>query len=122
MPDNPPTGLHAVFVEMRPALIRRAAAMGAGVDAEDVVQDVWLKLGSLTGPIASPEAYLYRMIYTAVLDRRRGVRRAAARDASWAAPANEIDDRPIDPEAERRLIAVQTLRAAECVPVEQRRI
>lgn len=112
-PDNPSAGLQAIFAEMRPALTRRATAMGAGADAEDVIQDVWLKLSVLTGPVGNPQAYLYRMVYTAVLDRRRGERRAAARDTSWAAPANEPDDRPADPEAERRVIAMQTLRAVE---------
>lgn len=111
-PDRP-AGLEAVFTEMRPALIRRAAAMGAIDDAEDVVQDVWLKIRSAEGPIANPSAYLMRMIYTAVLDRRRGERRAAARDAAWTSPANLADDSVQQAEAERRLIAVQTLREVE---------
>lgn len=106
-------GLEAIFEEMRPVLIRRASTMGAGGDAEDVVQDVWLKIGKAEGPIASPHAYLLRMVYTGVLDRRRAARRAAVRDADWSAPANEGDE-PIDPiDAERRLIALQTLRAVE---------
>lgn len=108
-----PAGLQAVFAELRPALIRRAAAMGMAADAEDVVQDVWLKIGSAEGPIANPQAYLLRMVYTAVLDRRRGERRAAARDAAWTSPANLPDDAVQPAEAERRLIAAQTLRAVE---------
>ena len=111
--DLPAAGLEAIFAEMRPALIRRAAAMGAGGDAEDVVQDVWLKLHAVDGPVASPHAYLLRMVYTAVLDRRRGARRTAARDQAWASPAN-LDEDTIEPaDAERRLIAVQTLQAVE---------
>jgi len=111
--DNPASGLEAIFAEMRPALVRRAVAMGAGGDAEDVVQDVWLKLAAIDAPVASPHAYLLRMVYTAVLDRRRGLRRAAARDAAWVSPANLPED-GVDPaDAERRLIAVQMLRAVE---------
>lgn len=111
--DSPAAGLEAIFAEMRPALIRRAAALGAGGDAEDVVQDVWLKLEGVDAPVASPHAYLLRMVYTAVLDRRRGLRRAAARDAIWSSPANLQED-GVDPaDAERRLIAIQTLRAVE---------
>lgn len=112
-PDIPAAGLEAIFCEMRPALIRRALAMGAGGDAEDVVQDVWLKLGSTPGPVASPHAYLLRMVYTAVLDRRRGARRTAARDLAWSSPANLPADAVVEAEAERRLIAVQTLQAVE---------
>lgn len=111
--DIPAAGLEAVFSEMRPALIRRALAMGAGGDAEDVVQDVWLKLGKADGPVASPHAYLLRMVYTAVLDRRRGLRRAAARDAAWSGPAEMAEGMSLDGEAERRLIASQTLAAVE---------
>lgn len=111
--DSPAAGLEAVFAEMRPALIRRAQAMGAAGDAEDVVQDVWLKLRAADGPIASPHAYLLRMVYTAVLDRRRGLRRAAARDAAWSTPANLPEDGIEPAHAERRLIALQTLRAVE---------
>lgn len=111
--DIPAAGLEAVFTEMRPALIRRAIAMGVGGDAEDVVQDVWLKIRTAEGPIASPHAYLLRMVYTAVLDRRRGVRRAAAREAAWFSPANLPDDAIHPADAERRLIATQTLQAVE---------
>ncbi|MFC5344399.1 RNA polymerase sigma factor [Brevundimonas staleyi] len=110
---HPPSGLEAIFAEMRPALIRRAAVMGAAGDAEDVVQDVWLKLRGVEAPVASPHAYLLRMVYTAVLDRRRGLRRAAARDAAWQSPANLAEDAIETADAERRLIAVQTLQKVE---------
>lgn len=112
-PDSPAAGLEAVFADMRPALIRRASAMGAGGDAEDVVQDVWLKIRNAEGPIANPQAYLLRMVYTAVLDRRRGMRRTAARDAAWSTPANLPEDGVQPADAERRLIAAQTLAVVE---------
>lgn len=111
--DNPAAGLEAVFTGMRPAMIRRASAMGAGGDAEDVVQDVWLKIRTVEGPIANAEAYLLRMVYTAVLDRRRGARRAAARESAWSRPANLPEDSIQAADAERGLIAAQTLRAVE---------
>jgi RNA polymerase sigma factor (sigma-70 family) len=112
-PDIPAAGLEAVFSEMRPALVRRALGMGAGGDAEDVVQDVWLKIRTADGPISNPQAYLMRAVYTAVLDRRRGARRSAARDASWSSPANLPEDGVEPADAERRLIAAQTLAAVE---------
>ena len=112
-PDSSAAGLEAVFADMRPALIRRASAMGAGGDAEDVVQDVWLKIRNTDGPVANPQAYLLRAVYTAVLDRRRGARRAAARDAAWSMPANLPEDAVQPADAERRLIAAQTLAVVE---------
>lgn len=111
--DIPAAGLEAVFNAMRPVLLRRAAGMGAGGDAEDVVQDVWLKIRSAEGPIGNPQAYLLRMVYTAALDRRRAARRAAARDAAWSSPTNLGEDTVQPADAERRLVAVQTLRAVE---------
>lgn len=111
--DSPAAGLQAVFTAIRPALLRRAAAMGAAGDAEDVVQDVWLRIRSAKGPVAHPEAYLLRMVYTAALDRRRGARRTAARDAAWSSPANLSEDAVHPADAERRLIAVQTLEAVD---------
>lgn len=117
-PDITSTGLQAVFAEMRPALIRRAIAMGEGGDAEDVVQDVWLNALKVRGPIASPHAYLLRMVYTAVLDRRRGARRAAARDGAWLSPANLAEDAVHPADAERRLIAIQTLHKVEARLIE----
>ncbi|MFC7378931.1 RNA polymerase sigma factor [Brevundimonas sp. GCM10030266] len=111
--DIQAAGLEAVFAEMRPALIRRASAMGVIADAEDVVQDVWLKIRNAEGPIANPQAYLLRMVYTAVLDRRRGAKRAAARDAAWQSPANLPEDGLEAADAERKLIAAQTLAEVE---------
>jgi len=110
-PPQPAAGLEAVFFEIRPDLIRRARAMGVADDAEDVLQDVWLKLGVATGPIASPRAYLFRMVYTAVLDRRRATRRASARDTDWAGPHSDGEVIPAD--AERVLIARETLAEVE---------
>lgn len=117
-PEHQAAGLEAIFAEMRPALVRRAAAMGAAGDAEDVVQDVWLKLRGVDAPVASPHAYLLRMVYTAVLDRRRGLRRTAARDAVWQSPANLAEDAIETADAERRLIAVQTLQKVEARLIE----
>jgi RNA polymerase sigma-70 factor (ECF subfamily) len=88
--------------------------MGAGDDADDILQDVWLKLKVARGPVASARAYLYRMVYTAVLDRKRAIRRTAARDGAWtnlSRTYKEGDATPAD--AERALIARETLAQAE---------
>jgi RNA polymerase sigma factor (sigma-70 family) len=105
-------GLEAVFRALRPELERRARAMGAVDDAEDVLQDVWIRLQTSRGPIANPRAYLFRMVYTGVLDRRRGRLRTSAREAAWVRDGGDVDP-STDAEAERVLIARETLAAVE---------
>lgn len=107
-----PSGLEAVFLELRPALIQRALAMGAGADAEDVLQDVWLRMRAVKTPIAQPRAYLYRMVYTVVLDRRRQARRAATRDGAWIRD-QDVDAPRASPTPERSLLAREALQAVE---------
>ena len=106
-------GLEGVFLEMRPALLRRALAMGADGDAEDVLQDVWIRLRAASGPVGNPQAYLYRMVYTAVLDRKRGARRGAARDGAWGGGAHAGGGGAVGAGAARNLIARETLAEVE---------
>ncbi|MBU1271121.1 MAG: RNA polymerase sigma factor [Alphaproteobacteria bacterium] len=106
-------GLEAVFHALRPELERRARAMGAADEAEDVLQDVWIRVQGSRGPIANPRAYLFRMVYTGVLDRRRGRLRTSAREAAWVRDAASAVDPATSAEAERALIARETLAAVE---------
>jgi RNA polymerase sigma-70 factor (ECF subfamily) len=99
-------GLEAVFHALRPELERRARAMGAADEAEDVLQDVWIRVQGSRGPIANPRAYLFRMVYTGVL-------RTSARDAAWVRDAASAVDPATSAEAERALIARETLAAVE---------
>ncbi len=112
------SGLEAVFLANRPALARYARArFRGGGDAEDILQDLWLKLASIeTGPVAEPLAYLYRMTENLVLDRRRSAVRRAAREKEWTSGQIEgAVDAPIDsaPDAERILLARDHLRRVD---------
>ena len=63
-----------------------AARTGDRSEAEDLVQEVWLKIqNSDSGPIANGRAYLYRTAQNLVLDRVRERRRRERRDSDWAA-------------------------------------
>ena len=105
-----PDGLASVLLANRSALARyvRARFRGDG-DAEDILQDLWLKLASLeSGPVADPLSYLYRMAENLVLDRRRSAMRRVNREKEWT--RGQIDgtvEFPIDsaPDAERILLA-----------------
>ncbi|RIV82554.1 RNA polymerase sigma factor [Aurantiacibacter xanthus] len=80
-----PTGLEAAFLENRERLLRFLAARGAGEDAEDVLQEIWLKITARrTGPVASPLSYLFRTADLLLIDRYRARRQADRRDRAWS--------------------------------------
>ncbi|WP_022682648.1 RNA polymerase sigma factor [Sphingobium bisphenolivorans] len=111
------TGLSAIFLENRPALLRFLRARGAGEDAEDLLQDMWMKLEAKDlGPVADPLPYLYRMANNLMLDRYRSGTRRARREQDWAEGAGGVmadssDDTAID----ERLILAQRLDEARAV-------
>ncbi|UAK22853.1 RNA polymerase sigma factor [Sphingomonas nostoxanthinifaciens] len=77
-------GMQAVFMENQAVLLRFLRARGAGGEAEDVLQDMWLKLGVVdAGPISEPLSYLYRMADNQLLDRHRARTRRARRESEW---------------------------------------
>ncbi len=101
------TGLNEIFAETRGELLRfLTARTGNAGDAEDLVQDVWLRIQAAdTGPVANGRAYLYRVAQNLVLDRVRERRRREQRDHDWAGSHNTLlagdatDHRP-DPVAQ----------------------
>jgi RNA polymerase sigma factor (sigma-70 family) len=106
------SGLQAVFLEKRATLLRLLVArLGNREDAEDALQDLWLKLDGLaTGPIADPAAFLYRMAANQATDRRIAGQRREARDDAWQGLQSADADRP---DAERTLIARDRLARVE---------
>lgn len=61
------------------------ARLGSRDDAEDALQDLWLKLDHIQAPIAQPAAFLYRMAANHATDRRISASRRVARDGAWLA-------------------------------------
>lgn len=122
------SGLAAVYSASRGELLRfLAARCGDPAEAEDLFQELWLKLDSATpGPVANARAYLFRMANNLVLDRRRGQHRAMARDRAWIGEGGGLEDRP-DPTpladdalAERQEAEVLELAIASLPPGAQR--
>lgn len=102
------SGLEAVFLANRDPLLRFLRAHGAGDAAEDLLQELWIKLRTARpGPIAAPLPYLYRAANNLMLDRYRAERQAALRDRHWseAGPQDE-------PGHDRALIARQQVALA----------
>lgn len=83
--DRPAAGLEAVFLDNRAVLLAFLRAHGAGEAAEDVLQDLWLRvIAAPPGPVAQPLSYLYRAANNLMLDRYRSARQAARRDHDWS--------------------------------------
>lgn len=60
------------FAAQRPRLLRLAYRMtGSHAEAEDVVQDAWLRWSGAHGDIATPAAYLTRIVTRLCLDRMK---------------------------------------------------
>jgi RNA polymerase sigma-70 factor (ECF subfamily) len=107
------SGLEAIFLANRDKLLGFLRAHGAADAAEDLLQELWLKIeGSATGPIASPLSYLYRAANNLILDRHRATSRAAKRDVEYSEAATTIPGRSDAPSPERKLIARQQVRQA----------
>lgn len=107
--DPPSAGLEAAFLEHREKLLRFLRARGAGEAAEDLVQEVWLKIARTPpGPVASPLSYLFRTADMLMIDRFRSNRQAGARDRDWT-DLNAGDPPGVshEPSAERRVAAAQ---------------
>jgi RNA polymerase sigma-70 factor (ECF subfamily) len=100
-------GLRAVFLAERATFLRLLVArMGSADEAEEVLQDLWLKLEQAAGPVAEPVGYLYRMAANLATDRRRSAIRREAREADWA----EVQPASAEhPGAERAMLARERL-------------
>ncbi len=113
--ESASSGLEKAFLENRDRLLRFVLARGAGDSAEDVLQEVWLKITAAnTGPVASPLSYLFRTADLLLIDRYRATRQAEKRDRDWTeamAGANlGVAD---DPSPERAIIARQYAKLVE---------
>ena len=91
-------GLTTLLEEHRSAILRFLfARTGNAHDADDVIQELWLRVSSATpGPIANGRAYLFRMAQNLVLDRVREAKRRDVRERDWADVA--LDQRADGPE------------------------
>ncbi|MBT2186961.1 RNA polymerase sigma factor [Sphingobium nicotianae] len=106
------SGLKALFLQQRPMLTRlMTARLGNPADAEDVLQELWLKLESLPEQtLTSPQAYLFRAAANLASDRRLSLARAEARDGLWFDAQPEASEYP---DAEHVLLARERLAQVE---------
>ena len=98
-------GLQQIFDENREPLLRYLRAHGAGNAAEDLLQELWLKIrGTATGPIASPRNYLFRAATNLMIDRRRSEAQAQRREIEWSGLVDRLPGSAAnDPGPDRQL-------------------
>jgi RNA polymerase sigma factor (sigma-70 family) len=81
-----PNDLLDAYMSRRDDLVRFfTARLRSATAAEDLIQDLYLRLASLelSEPVENPSAYLYRLATNLMLDRLRSEKRSVARDAAW---------------------------------------
>ena len=90
--DLLPGGLEAVLLANRQAVLGFLRAHGAGDEAEDLLQDLWLKLATApAAPVAQPLSYIYRAANNLMLDRYRSARQATQRNHAWSETRPEAE-------------------------------
>ena len=100
----------ALLLAHRDQLIRFLEARGAADHAEDVFQELWVRLSSApTGPVSQPLPYLYRAANNLMLDRYRSAHAAAKREQAWG----EAVAPHVQPTTEQHLISRQELAATD---------
>ncbi|MCY1009421.1 sigma-70 family RNA polymerase sigma factor [Nannocystis pusilla] len=74
----------AAFEAQRPRLQRLAYRMlGSVAEAEDVVQDAWLRWRKVEAPVDAPAAYLRRVVARLCLDRMKSARARETYVGDW---------------------------------------
>jgi len=106
--------LAPAFAAHRGPLLRYLRARGAGDEAEDCLQELWIRAAAVDpGAVADPLAYLYRMAHNLMLDRRRADSRRTKREVAYHGALYGDGEADKAPTAEHRLIARERLRGIE---------
>ncbi|MDZ3830850.1 MAG: sigma-70 family RNA polymerase sigma factor [Sphingopyxis sp.] len=104
-PNDAMQGIEGVLLAHRDQIVRFLRVRGAGDGAEDLFQDLWMRLSERrVGPVAEPLAYIMRAANNLMLDRYRAARQRELRDAAWGEAAAVAG-----PSVERSLISREEL-------------
>lgn len=102
-------GIEGVLLANRERIVRFLVVRGAGDAAEDLFQDLWMRLTERRmGPVADPLAYAMRAANNLMLDRYRSARQSDLRDKAWGESAAVQK-----PSAESALISREQLALVE---------
>jgi RNA polymerase sigma-70 factor (ECF subfamily) len=126
--------LLTVYMSRRDDLLRfLRARTGSAEEAEDVLQDVYLRLCSMaqstTARIVDPTAFLFKLCLNLSIDRRRADIRRERREQAFQGVnlhfehGEVIADLPSPEEsAAARLMLDRIRQAVDCMPPQQRRV
>ncbi len=104
-------GLQRIVLSERARLSRFLAARGAGDEAEDLLHELWQRVGAGTGqPIADPVSYVFRAAENLMRDRRRSTLSRDRRQFEWHETRPSAQEHPV---GERVLIARERLREVQ---------
>ncbi|MBW8744085.1 MAG: sigma-70 family RNA polymerase sigma factor [Sphingomonas sp.] len=103
-------GLRAYFLRERPTLLRLLKArLGNPDEAEDVLQELWLRLSTMnSAPIAQPGGYIFRMANNMATDRHRSLSASVRRESEWIETYGQSDE--VVPPVEAGMLASERLR------------
>jgi len=109
-PGTAGQGIDAVLLAHRAQLMRFLEAHGAGDAAEDLLQELWMRVTQRpTGPIGNPLSYLYRAANNLMVDRYRADRQARLREQAWTEARGAMEEQSPEPTAEEQLISREQL-------------
>lgn len=112
----PPTApLEEAYLAHAPQVLRFLRARGAGDAAEDLLQELWLRLAAAPDPVAAASlGYMMRAADRLMIDRYRSEKQAALREKAWAeAQPGLADNIAPAPGPERELAAQQEVAAVQ---------
>ncbi len=111
------SALAEAFIANQSPLLRYLRARGAGDDAEDCLQEMWIRVEASTDHVVGDALpYLYRMAHNLMLDHYRAAHRRQGRELSYRQDIQGGDGDADDaPAAERILIGRERLRQIDRV-------
>lgn len=111
---NDDNGLETLYGVHRADLRRFLIARTGNIaDADDVLQELWLKARNLqAGPIENGRAYLYRMAQNLIVDRLREKQRRMERERRWNDQATDFAAAGVEP-SDRSQTAEEEILARE---------
>ena len=109
--------LHVVYSRIRSELLRFARARsGDDTEAEDIVQDVWLRIESREPlPVENPRSYLFRMANNMVIDRQRDRWRRQTNGRLWRDWTTDFLDPALEPSDRARDIETTLIMQEEAL-------
>jgi RNA polymerase sigma factor (sigma-70 family) len=111
----PTAPLEEAYLAQSERLLRFLRARGAGHAAEDILQELWLRLSAAPDPqAASNFGYMMRAADRLMIDRYRSEKQAAMREKAWAETQPGLGDNIAPaPGPERAIAARQQVAAVQ---------